>query len=1657
MSDSQLNDNQVNTREQELLDNAVAEGGAYDILRNRLSEQGQQLHEKVSLLNNRRLEEFGKNQTDIIGRIRIRTENNCVARDIVRVGDWLLFGYNVFLGLKKETRVEDVFSLYKLKKENDEYDVESVPLTGTFLNITSFVQDFHELYTYYKNTQLLELVERDGKLLASFQIGERITDIRVFRWAISSDKTEIRYIDNRGERDIALPPAYDFEWQRTTRENTVHGRYPHMNILDTVFVETIGGDLTIKCENNTEDGLGIYREAVLDKTQSLDDAQIEYAQTGSLVLLKILPYREDTWRYLVYNTLTQTVQRIDAIGLACIQLPEDHGIIFPGGYYLQNGEYKTFDQPMDGMRFRRVRRSPNGEDVMYIFYEPKFGRLALFNYNLIERKLQNPLFGHGYAMLEDGQMVLFEGQSDEPTRIHPMQIWQTPFYSDEYAARQPAKNSFLGRIGNAELVRGISDLYHIAKEIEQQQISSQLYEKLCQDTRRLVDIYYWLSDEKWQSDEQSLHIAALLKEIANTGERVLDEYEKVESIRRQSVRAMNEATSHQKELMIAMLPESWTETQQYIDALNKLSIQRGHLITLRDHRYIDLVRLDEMEAQLADSQQRISLATADFLASDKALQPFNHQLQILDKQIQEAANSAQLTEPLAGMEKMSADLDMLSNLMASLKFEDTTQQTHIIESISEIYALLNQAKARLQQRRKEKGAVESVAQFSAQFKLFSQGITNALTLSTDPERCEEQLSRLLVQLEELESQFSDHDEFLNDILDKREELLETFETHKQSLLDERQRKTQNLQVAAERLLDSINRRTAKFSSLDELNAFFAADTLSLKAREIIGRLRELKDSVKADDIDAKFRAARDQAIRSLRDKKDIYEDGGNIIKLGPRHRFSVNTQELDLTILPRGDKLYLHLTGTDYQEPINSPELESLKPYWAISLESESPSVYRAEYLAYSLIYSASKEQAGLTLDGLKSLISQPDMLEKTVRDFAAPRYKEGYEKGIHDHDAIAILRKLIPVGESADLLRFTPHARAIAFLFWEQVQQEEQPSLWPERARTCTNIYQLFRNDAGLRDLEAEIEAEISLFLERYPIKCEPYQQTQAAEYLCLVLSRMTVEFTFSKYARTLLEGLQSALEKAHMWSDFIHSQQNLGQRFAQRWTLVENWLNGLCSLAEFAPLKDYISEAVSLTVLDKSLNVRFSEVDLHFTVTDLIGEHPSIINQKLTLSLDDYFCRMRKQRRVFIPAYHHYQELRQSVLNQQRQSLKLHEFKARPLSSFVRNKLINDVYLPLIGDNLAKQMGAVGEGKRTDLMGMLLMISPPGYGKTTLMEYIANRLGLIFMKINAPALGHDVLSLDPAQAPNATARQELEKLNLALEMGNNVMLYIDDIQHTNPEFLQKFISLCDGTRRIEGVWKDKTKTYDMRGKKFCVVMSGNPYTESGELFKIPDMLANRADIYNLGEVLGGMEEAFTLSYIENSLTSNPVLAPLALRDMNDLYLFIDKAMGKPFSGNALSYPYSDAEITEIVAILERLLIMRSVVFKVNQQYIASAAQSDKYRTEPPFKLQGSYRNMNKLSEKVSAVMNEAEIQRILDDHYLGEAQLLTSGAEENLLKLAELRGTLTPEQELRWQQIKRDFMRNKALGGDNADVGDRVVAQLADLVESVQALGTH
>ena len=311
--------------------------------------------------------------------------------------------------------------------------------------------------------------------------------------------------------------------------------------------------------------------------------------------------------------------------------------------------------------------------------------------------------------------------------------------------------------------------------------------------------------------------------------------------------------------------------------------------------------------------------------------------------------------------------------------------------------------------------------------------------------------------------------------------------------------------------------------------------------------------------------------------------------------------------------------------------------------------------------------------------------------------------------------------------------------------------------------------------------------------------------------------------------------------------------------------------------------------------------------------------------------------------------------------------------------------------------------------------------------MEYLAQRIGLIFVKINGPALGHTVTSVDPLSAPNSAAREELNRLNLAFEMGDNVMLYIDDIQHCHPEFLQKFISLCDGQRKIEGVYKGKTKTYDFRGRKMMVVMAGNPYTESGERFQIPDMLANRSDIYNLGDVIGGKRDVFNLSYVENCLTSNPLLNALNNKSFRDVRTLIKVAAEGAQESIDLEANYSNDEVEEYVGLISQVLKVRDIVSQVNAEYIQSASMEDQYRVAPAFRLQGSYRDMNKIVEKLVGMMNTEELNTLILSHYESESQTLTSGAEANLLRFKELFNALSETEQQRWEDIKTTYRSNK------------------------------
>ena len=130
----------------------------------------------------------------------------------------------------------------------------------------------------------------------------------------------------------------------------------------------------------------------------------------------------------------------------------------------------------------------------------------------------------------------------------------------------------------------------------------------------------------------------------------------------------------------------------------------------------------------------------------------------------------------------------------------------------------------------------------------------------------------------------------------------------------------------------------------------------------------------------------------------------------------------------------------------------------------------------------------------------------------------------------------------------------------------------------------------------------------------------------------------------------------------------------------------------------------------------------------------------------------------------------------------------------------------------------------------------------------------------------------------------------------------------------------------------------------------------------------------------------------------------------------------------------------------------VQRVVLRNNQAYIASAGQADASRTEPPFRLQGSYRNMNKLAERIVPVMNDAELEAVdrrplpgrgADPDHRRRGQPAQAG---RAARPADARSR--PQ---RWAEVKAAYLREQALGGAEDDPMTRAVGAVGLLADRV------
>ncbi|MCP5052174.1 MAG: AAA family ATPase, partial [bacterium] len=867
-----------------------------------------------------------------------------------------------------------------------------------------------------------------------------------------------------------------------------------------------------------------------------------------------------------------------------------------------------------------------------------------------------------------------------------------------------------------------------------------LYVDIQKESSNILDSYFWL-DKK-----ETFNLKEVLLEIQTTAASAVEEYEKVVRIKNATAKEITVVRDRTDTLFKEAGYASFEDINQYVDVLSRLRTVRGEIISLKDLRYTDLPLIDSMEKTVKEKSDTLSGRCIEFLLKPEGLEPYRQKAEAQDKRVPEVEKGSEGKELAGDIDGTAGELELLIEIVSNLKIDDPTQTTEIIDRISFIYSSLNQTKSRLQKRIKELQGVESEAEFNSRMKLLNQAAVNYLGVSDSIGKCDEYLTKLMVQIEELEGKFADFDQFIMQLTEKREELYSAFESKKLALQEKQDRKAVALMKTAERIFTGLKNRLKRFKTIDEINGYFATDLMVEKVRDIVEQLTALDDSVKADDIQSRLKTLKEDGVRQLKDRLDLFVEGKDIIKFG-NHVFNVNTQPLDLSIVRREDHLYFQINGTDFRQPVDSPELEELRPVWDQDTMSENGEVYRAEFLAYTIL----DESLRGTVPPVEALNRmEEESLIEFVREFMGPRYQEAYTKGLHDEDAARILNVLLTMHQSIDLLIYGPSARALALLYWHKGENKATKKQIKTRLKNLNQVTQFFKAADSLEKFLHLAETELETFVTEtglFTVETVP----EAADYLCREMMRAD-HFIISAEAEEIYNAFTSQLKTRKADIQFSHSLKELSGDLHGSFCLVLEWLRAYFeehSFHETGFAPHFSDEVAVRLLLDNYQAEHVIRTKTSRVLEDFHGNHPVLVKGKYTLSYNGFMEKLRHFRQHIVPQYHRYQELKKSVAHNFRAKLRLDEFKTRVLSSFVRSKLIDDVYLPLVGDNLAKQIGSAGEGKRTDLMGLLLLISPPGYGKTTLMEYIANRLGVTFAKINGPAIGHAVTSLTRKKRP--------------------------------------------------------------------------------------------------------------------------------------------------------------------------------------------------------------------------------------------------------------------------------------------------------------------
>lgn len=1571
-------------------------------LSKRLSMFANSLDEKAKAVNNERKKE-NKIEQEIIGDIRYKTKSLSTPNDIVCFNDKIVVGLNVdFKNINID--IDDILPIY---------DNKGIQEDNNFLNNKDFISKIKSLMSYNPDTYLFKITVVDNNLYVIFNTSKTRINLKTFQWTNTAG-----VVTYGGEAvNKKLDNGNFIQWNAIPADSFNTGILPNKPINDMVFLSIAGGEISFARVNDTKVDRSIFKEKIVSN-QVVSDTKAYLADYEGFIAIKVDLIDEDS-RFYIFNKLSGSINRADGIRNSLVVIGDGDGCVFSNGYLLtKSDEFKIFNVA-DNYDYQKTIVSPNGEDVMYVFFSKETQDYTIYPYNIVEKEVHQYINASGFTVLDDGTMYISKYQKT-PSQIHNLQKMRTPFLSAENfynLENNRTGDGLFAKVNNSSIVEFLSNVFNI---INISRISDNNKNKFMSVTQLISDVKH---KSGWTKNYPELNLINDDLDVVNSiSLNFIQEIERHGIKKIEDVSRVADATSAVQKFLVINNPELIKDIEGValvVSGIDKEINSIGELeSSVEDKALVDEV--NALKTRLFKAKEDAGRRLVEIVANKESFNQF-YDIIVEIKSDLEAASSVSVIKSIKDrVDSLSNSIGLINDELAVLDIDDIGDFESIQSSLTGVYSEINMIKGDIERKYNNIFVEENGNRFESSVDLLNQYLSNELSRVSNLTDLEDAHIKVNGRIDSLENQFSGFEEYSFRLSEIRVSLENSVESKRELIINENNKLIIQLEKSFTLNLNSIRGRINKLESVDKLNEFFASDTFVNRAIETAKKIADMGDTVKSESLISKITSLKDSSFRDVRDRQDLYTDGGTFIKLG-RNKFPVNRDPFRVNIIHQEDGLYASLSSTDFRRKLTG-DVEQYADIYDMTVSSENDDVSRAEYLAYNLI-----EKFGFNYSNINDLIDQGLLLGE-IREILSSNIDGGYSVGVHDIDAESIVKSII-VPLSTNIGETMVNNKSYISLFETLISLGGDISI--DNIRELKNV-----NDFCKKINNYDPLIEIMGAKSKHNVKGLSHFEIFNGDFKAFSLLIDAYD-SDENTVLSISSETNDMADKIIEFSGLGKHKENLGSSYNGDFSSLFRGIRTSIRLSVdslgLIVNQDDIYMAVLVKLFSQS-NLRMYYFDFEIVeskqnvvVSDLRSRHDKIENGVLNINLENFLSNCKNIKDSVSLRFNELRDIKSKHIREYEKSLSIDSFVAKPISSFIRNRLITNSYLDIIGNNLAKQIGSSGANGSSDQMGLLMLISPPGYGKTTLVEYIASKMGMVFVKINCPSIGYDVKSLDPSEAKDLTSRREIEKINNSFEMGNNVMLYLDDIQHTNPELLQKFISLCDATRTVDGVIDGEQRTFDLKGKKFSIVMSGNPYTESGEVFKVPDMLANRADVYNLGDMLSDQKDLFDMSYIENSLTANDLTRPVAFRDLNDLYEMVDYILERKPNLSGVKFNYNQSDLSNITDMVKSMMEIKKVVSKVNQEYILSSTIGDEFRKEPAFKLQGSYRNMNKMVSKLFIGITKKELDDLIMDHYNSESQTLTNAAEENILKFKSIYGNITDDEKIRLEEIREQFIDSR------------------------------